>query len=133
MADSLLLDGAIELLGGGGVVSAIPGAVGAVFRLGGAAEDYSLGSPQPVVASTATLLLDGERPFGRRASNRDVSLPVLISAPDMATLTGAREALFGVVDQQTWTMQWTRNGGQSMVRMTLTPQSNPSRVRQRAG
>src|ERR1700691_4108531 len=95
MADSLQLGGVIELLGGGsGVVSTL-----------------TLGSPQPIIDIVESLVLNGERPYGTRASNRTVTLPVSITAPDRITLAGAVETLLQLIDQQTWTLQWTRDPG----------------------
>ena len=54
-----------------------------------------------------SLLLDGERPFGYRASNRTIKLPIIIKAPDFVTMTAAREVLMQLIDQQTWTLTWT--------------------------
>ena len=111
MTESLNLGGVIELLGSpaGFVPSMLPNAAGATYGLGGAADVWDLGAPQPVVDVLATLLGDGEIPLGRRASNRTITLPVVIRAPDLATLTGAREALFAVVDQAYWNLTWTRD------------------------
>lgn len=123
MPDSLVLADRFELLGGpGGVQSDIPelmnaAGIGAVFRIyappttGGqgfsAQETWTLGEPQPVIDITQTLMLDGERPFGARSSNRTVSLPIVITAPDQVTLTAAREMLMQAVDAQTFTMIYT--------------------------
>jgi len=107
MADSLQLGGQIELLGGG-VASTNPLCPGAVFRL---QQGFDAGAPQPTTDFVASLILDGERPFGRRASNRTISLPVWITAPNRAILAAAREVLQGVIDQDKWTMTWTRDPG----------------------
>jgi hypothetical protein len=120
MADSLVLSGRIELLGqDGGVPSTIPSCVGAIFRLG---DGYDLGSAQPVADIIGSLVLDGERPFGRRASNRTIKLPVVIEVPASAgsadprrTLAAAREVLLSAIDQQVWTLTWTRDGGSPLV------------------
>lgn len=120
MADSLIIAGIIELLGqDGGVPSVLPSCAGAVFRLG---DGYDLGSPQPATNIIGTLVLDGERPFGRRASNRTVKVPVVIEVPHSAgaedpraTLAAAREVLLSTVDQQIWTLTWTRDGGSPLV------------------
>ena len=120
MADSLILAGAIELLGqGGGVPSTIPSCAGAIFRLG---DDFDRGAPQPVVDILGQLVLDGSRPFGRRAENRTVKLPVVIEVPASANaedprkiLAAAREVLMSTVDQQVWTLTWTRAGGSPLV------------------
>jgi hypothetical protein len=103
--DSLVINENIELLGGG-VTSAIPQCAGASFRLvvGG----YDLSAPQPTTDIVGSLLLDGERPFGRRASNRTMKLSVQIRAPNFILLAAAREVLMQAVDQQTWTLRWTR-------------------------
>jgi hypothetical protein len=107
MTDSLVLGNSIELLGGG-VVSVNPLCAGASFKLryGG---DYDLGAPQPTSNFVASLILDGERPFGRRSSNRAIKLPVVITAPTRKILAAAREVLEQVVDQDVWTITWTRD------------------------
>lgn len=106
MADSLLISGEIELLGGG-AVSTNPVCAGAIIYLG---QDFDLGAPQPTTDFVASLLLDGERPFGRRAANRTISLPIVIWAPNRALLAAAREVLEQAVDQPYWTLTWTRDG-----------------------
>jgi hypothetical protein len=113
MANSLVLGNSIELLGAeGGVPSLIPACAGAIFLL---ADDgsYSLGAAQPTADFVASLILDGERPFGRRASNRTIVLPVKIVSPagDLQLLAAAREVLGQVCDQDTWTITWTRDPG----------------------
>jgi len=121
--DSLTIGTAIELLGAtGGIPSLIPELVNAagqaaVFQLlappqGGGSGlsygmSYDLGAPQPTTDIVQSLLLDGERPFGYRASNREIHLPVKITAPDMNTLAAARELLLATVDAQTWQLTWT--------------------------
>lgn len=104
MTDSLLIGSEIELLGDQ-EVSSNPACPGAVFMLG---QDFDLGAPQPTTDFVASLLLDGERPFGRRSSNRTISLPVLIQAPTRSILAAAREVLEQAVDQPYWTLTWTR-------------------------
>jgi hypothetical protein len=122
-ADSLVISNLIECLGGpGGVqsdISALVNAagVGAVFRLlappstGGTALSpqlaWDLGTPQPTTSQVQSLLLDGERPFGTRASNRTITLPIKITAPDQVTLSAAKEYLMQLVDQPSWTLRWT--------------------------
>lgn len=121
MAESLVLANQIELFGqDGGVPSTIPSCAGAIFRVGGG--DWDLGTPQPTVDILGSLLLDGEKPFGRRASNRTVKLPITIEVPWSAnpvnprqTLAAAREVLLSAIDQQIWTLTWTRDGGDPMV------------------
>ncbi|HEY2638952.1 MAG TPA: hypothetical protein VGI66_03585 [Streptosporangiaceae bacterium] len=103
--DSLVISGAIELMGGG-VASTNPRCFGAKFRLG---QGYSLGASQPTTDFVASLLLDGERPFGRRSSNRTITLPIVIVAPSRAVLAGAREVLEAAVDQDVWTLTWTQD------------------------
>lgn len=120
MAESLVLGNIIELLGpGGGVASQIPSCAGAIFRLD---DGYDMGAPQPVVDILAQFTIDGSRPFGRRADNRTVKLPVVIEVPFSAgsddprkTLAAAREVLLSTVDQQVWTLTWTRDGGSPLV------------------
>jgi hypothetical protein len=106
MADSLVVANAVELLGG--VPSEIPACAGAIFQLG---RDWDLGAPQPTTDFVASLILDGEKPFGRRSSNRGIKLPVTIWAPDRLTLAAAREILETAIDQDRWTLTWTRDPG----------------------
>lgn len=111
MADSLLLDSRFELLGGG-VKSALPQCPGAIFRL---APGYNLSAPQPTTTTVISLLLDGERPLGWRASNRVNKLPVVVLADDRNTLAAAVEELLQAIDQEEWKMIWTRDGGLPVV------------------
>src|SRR6266404_5773838 len=111
MADSLLIDGRFELLGGG-VASTLPQCAGAMFRL---APGWDAGAPQPETVAVISLLLDGERPVGFRASNRAVKLPVIVFADDRQTLAAAVEALLQAIDQEQWSMTWTRAGGLPVV------------------
>jgi hypothetical protein len=121
-ADSLVLCEVFELLGGqGGVQSDIPllknsAGTGARFQLlapdtGGSAAGFSgtwsLGEPQPTIDIVQSLLLDGERPFGARASNRTITLQVKVTAPDQVTLAAATELLIAAVDAPTFTLVWT--------------------------
>jgi hypothetical protein len=115
-ADSLVVAGQIELLGGpGGVQNTNPlcvnaAGVGAIFRL---QPGYDLGAAQPTTDFIGSLALDGERPFGRRASDRTITLPIQIVAPDFTTQAGALELLSQAIDQQTWTLTWTRDPSQA--------------------
>jgi hypothetical protein len=105
MFDSLVLSNAIELLGGQ-PASINPACPGAVFMLQPGA---SPGAPQPTTDYVAGLLLDGERPFGRRAGNRTITLPIWITAPNRQILAAAREVLQQAIDQDYWTITWTRD------------------------
>jgi hypothetical protein len=105
-ADSLILADVVELLGGG-VISAHPLCPGAQITLVG----FDFGSPQPQTEIVASLLLDGERPSGRRASNRTISLPIQIRGPSRPIMDGARELLQQLVDQDTWRLTWTPDPG----------------------
>jgi len=105
MFDSLVLGNSIELLGGG-PASVNPLCPGAIFRLQPGADP---GAPQPTTDFVAGLLLDGERPFGRRASNRLIKLPVWITAPNRQILAAAREYLQQVIDEDYFTVTWTRD------------------------
>jgi hypothetical protein len=129
MADSLIIAEQFELIGAGGspldphgTPSVDPALQGAVFRVSNPADAYAsglggvfsesgfdLGAPQPTTDIVGSLLLDGERPFGYRASNRTIVLPIIIKAPNFQALIAAREALLREVDQQTWTLRWTRD------------------------
>jgi hypothetical protein len=126
-ADSLVLGGIIELMGGAGGVplNAIPqlldvNGVGPRYRIlappslnhtaFGYESSYDLNAPQPTQDVVASMLLDGERPFGYRASNRTISLPVIIfgtAAGGMRQVLAAREYLMSVIDQQVWQITWT--------------------------
>jgi hypothetical protein len=113
VADSLLVASSIELIGGTlGVASQLPQCAGATFILN---PGYDMGAPQPVVDIVQSLVLDGERPYGTRSSNRTITLPIQITAPDRLTLAGAREVLLELTDQPTWTLTWTRDGGLPLV------------------
>lgn len=103
--DSLVISNAVELLNGG-VASVNPLCPGAVYRLQPGSDP---GAPQPTTDFVASLLLDGERPFGRRASNRTIRLPVWITAPTRQCLAAAREVLQQAIDQDFFTLQWTRD------------------------
>ena len=107
MSDSLVVANAFELLGGG-VASANPLCQGARFRL---QQGFDLNAPQPTTDFVASLILDGERPFGRRASNRTITLPVLIIGTSRQNLAAAREMLEQAIDQDQWTLTWTRDPG----------------------
>jgi hypothetical protein len=126
-SDSLVLAQTIELMGGAGGVScqAIPAlldsnGVGPRFRIlappsmnsaaYGYESSYDLNAPQPTQDVVASMLLDGERPFGTRASNRTISLPVIIFgtlAGGMRQVLAAREYLMSLIDRQTWQITWT--------------------------
>jgi hypothetical protein len=121
VTSSLILANTIELLGAeGGVPSVNPACAGAIFLL---ADDgsYDLGAPQPTTSYVASLILDGERPFGRRASNRTITLPVKIVSPngDLKLLAAAREVLEQTVDQDVFTITWTRDPGPGGTPMPL--------------
>lgn len=125
--DSLVLAGTIELMGGPGGVpcETIPqlldaNGVGPTFRIlapptGNSAAygyetSYDFSAPQPTQDVIASMLLDGERPFGNRASNRTISLPIMIRgtmAGGMKQVLAAREYLMSIVDQQVWQITWT--------------------------
>jgi hypothetical protein len=112
MADSLIIAGSIELVGAGadggpGVESALPLCPGAIFTVD---TGFDMGSPQPIVDIVESLILNGERPYGTRASNRTITLPVSVTAPSRTLLSGALETLLQLIDQQTWTLTWTRDG-----------------------
>lgn len=115
MADSLIISNAIELLGNE-AVSTNPRCAGAQFML---QPGFNLGAPQPTTDYIASLILDGERPFGQRSSNRTITLPIWIKAPNRYILAAAREVLEEAIDQQTWTLAWTRDPGVGGTPLTL--------------
>lgn len=104
-ADSLVLANQIEVLNGS-PASANPLCAGARYYLQPSGD---FGAPQPTTDFVASLLLDGERPFGRRASNRTIKLPIWITAPNRQILAAARECLEQAIDQDYWTITWTRD------------------------
>jgi hypothetical protein len=105
--DSLVIANQFELLGGQ-PTSANPLCLGAKFMLQPGADP---GAPQPTTDFVASLILDGERPFGRRASNRTIKLPIWITAPNRLILAAAREVLQQAIDQDIFTITWTRDPG----------------------
>lgn len=111
MADSLIIANAIELMMGdtGPVMSNLPNLENTTFALNDQVDTYSLGAPQPTVDILASLITDGERPQGRRASNRTLSIPVSIISDTRDNLSLARETLFSLVDQDQWTLRYTRD------------------------
>src|SRR5579864_1237850 len=115
MSDSLVLGNSIQLLGGG-VKSTIPACAGVIFRL---QQGFDLNAPQPTTDFVAGLILDGSRPFGRRADNRTITLPVLIIGTSRQNLAAAREILEQTVDQDQWPMTWTRDPGPGGVALPM--------------
>ena len=121
--DSLTLAGVIELAGQpGGVVSTNPMCPGAVFTLN--PEAWDLGDPQPTTDFVASLVVDGERPFGDRTSDRQPVITVFIKAPDFLTLAGAEELLLSTLDAQPsgqFTMTWTPRMTQAQINAGQLP------------
>lgn len=115
MPDSMIIANKIELMSPDnpqGTQSMDPKCLGAAFILD---RGYSLGAPQPVASVIESLAVDGERPIGRRASNRSLVLPISIVAPDRATLVSAREVLLSTVDQQAFTITWVRDSASPVI------------------
>jgi hypothetical protein len=115
MPDSMIIANKIELMSPDnpqGTQSMDPRCLGAAFILD---RNYSLGAPQPVASIIESLAVDGERPIGRRASNRTLVMPISIVAPDRATLVSAREVLLGTVDQQSFTITWVRDSASPVI------------------
>jgi hypothetical protein len=85
-----------------------------MFRLG---DQYSFGTPQPVVDFVITMMGDGERPVGFRMANRAMSIPVTLIIPasgdpvgDRQKLSAAREALFQAINVDQFELVWTPDG-----------------------
>src|SRR5712691_2463224 len=115
--DSLVVAGQFELYGGpGGVPSTDPRFAGVTFKL---QPGYDTSVPVRSADFLSSMILDGEVPVGRRASNRTVTLPVNIHAPDFASLAAGREALLAAVDQPAWTLTWTRAQGSDPAQYPL--------------
>jgi hypothetical protein len=112
IADSLVLANMIQLMMGdnGPVKSIIPGLENTTFALDDQNNTYSLGAPQPTVDILASLITDGERPQGRRASNRTLSVPIAILSDTRDNLSYAREMVFSLADQEQFTLRYTRDG-----------------------
>lgn len=114
MSDSLVIANSIELLQGdsGGALSTLPLLGGTIFALNDQQQAYDLGAPQPTVDILASLITDGERPQGRRASNRTLVLPIAIISDSRDNLALARETLLQLVDAQEterFTLTYTRD------------------------
>lgn len=123
--DSLVIDDSIELMGGPGGVQSLmadltdqASGIGAIYRIAAAGGEialsstsmqgyYDLGAPQPTSDVVESLLLDGENPHGRRASNRTISLPVVIFAKSLRTMAAAREYLLRSIDKEEFKITWT--------------------------
>lgn len=110
MSDSLVIDYAIETLGGG-VQCALPpcqnaAGVGSVFSL---APGYDQGSHVPVTDVVVANILDGDRPLGERSGNRLITLPLVIRAPDYQTLAGSKETVMKLINQDQWVLKWVRD------------------------
>jgi hypothetical protein len=124
MADELVIANLINLSIANPVVSDNPACPGAEFWLG---NGYDFSAPQPDVDFVASLIIDGERPYGERASNRTITLPVNIVVPatgapgstendsDRQILAAATEILMQAINQDQWLLTWTRSGGSAMV------------------
>ena len=112
MPASLVADNLIEFCGDAPTLSTLPECSGAAFVL---APGFDLSIAQPQQDLVASLILDGERPYGTRAGNMTITLPIAILAPDRDTLASAREFLLKTINQKQWTLTWTREGGLPMV------------------
>jgi hypothetical protein len=111
MGDSLTIAGVIQLLGR--QASTLPQCPGAIFTL---APGFNLGAPQPQTDVVAEMIVDGERPVGRRSGNRTVSMDLVITGPSRQIISAAREILLQLIDADTWQLTWDRDpGGQPMI------------------
>lgn len=119
MADSLVIANSLELMGGsGGEYCTLPGLENTIFALNDQNTAFDLGTHQPTVDILASLITDGERPIGRRSSNRTLSIPIAIMSDTRDNLTLARETLFQMVDAQEteqWTLTYTRDSTDSTM------------------
>jgi hypothetical protein len=119
MPDQMTIANTVSLGISEEIISSNPLCAGAAFWLG---DGWNAGAPQPTTDIVTGLGLDGERPRGRRASNRTVTLPIAITvaqtgdgAADRLTLSAAQEVLLQAIDAEDWTMIYTRHGGLPMV------------------
>lgn len=112
MADSLVIASTFELMMGdlGPVMSTIPGLENTTIALDDQNDKFDLGTHQPTVDILASLITDGERPQGRRSSNRILSIPIAIISDTRDNLSYAREMVFRLADQESFTTRYTRDG-----------------------
>lgn len=126
MSNSLTLGRQVELLADGQLIDSGP-AAGAVIRLGqvgSSSGGFDLGSGDPQTTVITSLLLDGERPVGRRTGNANISLPIYVRGPGFQTLMAARELVLGIVDQETWELVFALDGMQPTVFDCLRAKTN---------
>lgn len=132
MSHSLIIGRQVELFGGGEYIDSGP-AAGAVIRVGdfGGNSGLDLGAGEPQTTVISSLLLDGERPVGRRTGNASVTLPIYVRAPGLQALFAARELVLQIVDQETWEMVLTLDGMQPTVFDCLRAKTSlPFRVKE---
>ena len=104
--DSLTIAGTLEVLGSLPTTGCIAAAPSAGIWLD---PDFSLGAPKPVTDVVASLITDGEMPYGTRASNRELEMMLNISADSRLELAIAEEYLLGLIDEPFWELQWWRS------------------------
>lgn len=115
MAHSLILGREIELLNPAAPIDSGP-AQGAILRLGGmGTTGFDLGAGEPQTAVITSLLLDGERPIGRRTGNASIELHIYARGPSIPTVLAAREKVLAIVDQETWELVLQLEGMQPTV------------------
>lgn len=100
---SLTLDGVGELL----CNSSTPG-VSLLLN-------YDFGDPQQVIAQVQSLLLDGERVLQTRASNRTITLPLIVAGSDRSDMSTRMDALLKTVTESGYLLHWTPANGLEMV------------------
>lgn len=121
MADSLLLDGQIELIAGPDRDTSQPG----WFLL---VDDYDLGEGAPDVSTVTGSLLDGDVLSSFRFGNRSLTLTIVVVGSDRTDLADRVDQVRQICAQSAFTLVCTPDGGLTYVIDCLGPAA-PDRVR----
>lgn len=76
---------------------------------------WERGAPAPTVSQIVSTVLDGSAVTGRSAGNRQISLPLYVEATDRLSMAGLTNQVLQLVDQPSWTLTWTPDGGLPVV------------------
>lgn len=74
------------------------------------ANGFDFGAPVKDTEAVTRLLVDGEVRTGRRASNRTITLPLVVLASSRLDLAAKVSVLARAVDKPSFTLQWTPEG-----------------------
>lgn len=72
---------------------------------------HDFGDAQVVTSSLPALLYDGSLVVGRRATNRQMTLPLQVKAPTRLLLAQRVAALLTAADSPSWVLTWTPDAG----------------------